>query len=278
MTALKIAISVNHAAHQKEHAGAMKSGVEAHGHRAVFTEADTVVDDAAVHVTWSVKRPRIFDWARRTGRHVLVMERGHIPDRFAYTSCGWDGLARRGRYYDGADGGARWRARHGDLMKPWALGRAPLALVIGQVRGDAALYGVDFDRWQQEVCDQLLTLGWDVAYRPHPLMRRHNRETCPVGAGMTLGGLEDDLARAGLVVTFNSTAGVEAVLAGVPTVVMDEGGMAWDVALHAIPGPDEQIMAEPDRESWAHRLAWAQWSLDEIASGAAWAGLATVMA
>lgn len=284
-----IAISVNHAEHQKQHAGAMKAGVERHGHRSVFTDADTVVPDADVHVTWSVKQPRIFAHSREAGKHVLVMERAHVPDRFAYTSCGWDGLANRGRYFDGRDGGARWRERYGHLMQPWGPGSGSgaggrFALVIGQVRGDAALYGVDFDQWQQDVTDRLLALGWDVAYRPHPLMRRHNQEKCPIGAGMTVGSLEDDLKRAGLVVSFNSTTGVEAVLAGVPTVVMDEGGMAFDVALHRLPAPEE-VFDEPDpasgygasRESWAHRLAWAQWSLDEIASGETWAALEMVM-
>ena len=31
--------------------------------------------------------------------------------------------------------------------------------------------------------------------------------------------------------------------------------------------------ANPDREAWAHALAWKQWSLDEIASGDALVGI-----
>ena len=88
------------------------------------------------------------------------------------------------------------------------------------------------------------------------------------------GSLADCLADARWVVTFNSNSGVDAVLAGVPTVAVDQGAMAW-----AVTGRDPTVQPPtPDRSTWAAELAWCQWTLDEIKKGVAWdhlrAGLA----
>jgi len=77
--------------------------------------------------------------------------------------------------------------------------------------------------------------------------------------------IEKDLEAARYAVTFNSNSGVDAALAGVPVVAMDEGSMAWQVAGHRI---GEIVF--PDREKWAHDLAFAQWDVEEITSGEAW--------
>jgi hypothetical protein len=66
-------------------------------------------------------------------------------------------------------------------------------------------------------------------------------------------------------VTFNSNSAVDAVLAGVPAYVEDEGGMAFDVASHTV-----GEIHRPDRAQWAHDLAYCQWTVDEMASGATW--------
>ena len=78
--------------------------------------------------------------------------------------------------------------------------------------------------------------------RPHP--------------GKLLGKpLEDDLAGAGKVVTWGSGAAVKALLMGIPV----ESHMPRWVA--------EQDNTEAGRLAMFRRLAWAQWTIDEIASG-----------
>lgn len=72
----------------------------------------------------------------------------------------------------------------------------------------------------------------------------------------------DDYRRA---VTLNSSVAVSTVLAGIPTVTMDEGAMAWDVTSH-----DPGVIVTPDRTEWLHWLAWTQWSYDEIREGVPW--------
>lgn len=83
--------------------------------------------------------------------------------------------------------------------------------------------------------------------------------------------LAADLADCWCVVTWASNAAVEAILAGIPAIVLGESAaapMAGD-------GLD-QIDAPPTpagREEWAAGLAASQWTLEEIATGKAWADL-----
>lgn len=275
-----IAIAINHAAHQREHGEAFRQGFERHGLKAVFVQGDTVLEDADFHVTWSIKRPQIFAWATRTGKHVLVAERGHVGDRMNWTSVGWDGLGNRGRYAQVNDGGERWNKHWQHLLQPWKVRGYPdqSALVLGQVSGDASLYQLKegFQAWAQHQTNVLLKYGYRVRYRPHPLTRRQGIAWHPDHAALSVHErLVDDLAEATLAVSFNSTSGVEAVLAGVQTVVMDEGGMAWPISPHTVDG----LMGEEwcDRTPWAHRLAWTQFALDEIRSGFAWDCVSQVM-
>lgn len=269
-----IAISINHAMHQKEHGEAVRQGFAKHGLQSVFVQGDTVLEDADFHVTWSIKRPRIFDWSHRHNKHVLVMERGHVGDRMNWTSVGWDGLGYRACYALAQDGGERWQKHWQHLVEPWTT-RHNTALVLGQCAGDASLYGLKegFEAWATQQCHTLKQQGYAVRYRPHPLMKRQGSTFCPPIAHPSPNErLWDDLQWAGLAVSYNSTAGVEAVLAGVPTITLDEGAMAWPVSGHTL-----FDRVQPNREAWCHRLAWTQFTLEELRSGFAWECVSQVM-
>jgi hypothetical protein len=103
-----------------------------------------------------------------------------------------------------------------------------------------------------------------VKFRPHPKAIEKGFRHAPIGTQPCAGTLGDALDRAAVAVTWNSNAGVDAVLAGVPLVTMDDGSMAREVSSHRI-----GALARPDRTAWAHRLAWKQWTIAEIMSGAA---------
>jgi hypothetical protein len=247
-----IIVHAGHHEHQQVAAKHMVAGLERHGLTVRWNEHRP----CDVAIVWGGKqRERVVGEAG----HVLVMERGHVGDRMAMTSCGWDGLGRRGHYPRATDGGARWRARYHALMAPWTE-RVGYVLVIGQVDGDAALGGLDVARWRVEIEQALVARGHVPKFRPHPVMARPRRS------------LAEDLSGAELCVTYNSTTGVEAVLAGVPTVTLDPGAMAWPVTVHELEAPP----LRPDRTAWAADLAWTQWTLEEIANGDAWAALEPV--
>jgi hypothetical protein len=194
------------------------------------------------------------------------MERAHLPPRMEWTSCGLGGLGNRGAYAKVEDGGARWREHFVHLEKPWS-DRDGYTLICGQVAGDAAIWGCDFRKWAQAAADAAAGQGRDVVYRPHPFAYKHQHDRWhPKGSRFSAAPLIEDLAGACQVVTYNSTAGVETVLAGVPTVATDQGAMAWPMCTHAV----SDALERPDRTQWTHRLAWTGFLPDEIESGFMW--------
>lgn len=199
-----------------------------------------------------------------SGHPVIVMERGYVGDRFAYTSLGWNGLngyARFPEYPD--DGGARF-LEHGGRILPWRES-GDYVLILGQVRGDMSLRGRDLTGWYAEQAALAARrYGLPVYFRPHPLGREKGFASVPGVRELPECSLADALAGARLAIAYNSNACLDAVLAGVPCYAGDRGTMAWRLCMRRV---DE--LAYPDREEVAHQIAWCQWSLEEIASGRA---------
>lgn len=257
---MKVAIYMRGSTHQSEHAQALEQGLRAIGIQPHIGSPDY----ADVVACWGW---RVGKRLSEAGATVLVLERGYLGDRFRWTSIGWDGLNGRA-YFPPApdDGGARFVEYFGNLVKPWRSG-GEYSLLIGQVPGDAALGGLDLRSWYAEQA-QALRARFDlpVVFRPHPLANKRGGPPQRVsGTQLHEGALADALERAAVVVTFNSNTAVESVLAGVPTIACDRGSMAWPMCSHSI--ADELV--QPDRARWCAELAWKQWTLAEIANGAA---------
>lgn len=142
----------------------------------------------------------------------------------------------------------------------------PIATIMGQVFGDAATRDVDLAAWQAEIARVLKAQGYEVHFRPHPVDVRKERVKVPPGAILrpTCEPIDTALAATDFAITFNSTSGVEAALAGIPVHAADEGSPAWPVASRDL------RPRRPDRGAWASRLAWAQWTIEEFRSGYAW--------
>jgi hypothetical protein len=272
---MRAIIHVNNAAHQREHAAWMRKGLERHGASVSFAPWNVVGWERRqppdLVVIWGWKQRIVINACQQRGIPVLVMERAHMPPRMQWTSCGLNGLGNRGSYARADDAGARWRKHFGHLERPW-VDHGGYALLCGQVLGDASLWGCDFRKWAQDRTDELRARGFNVLYRAHPLSLRSGDWWKPQHATLSRRQLADDLADAQLVVAYNSTVGVETVLAGVPTVTFDEGAMAWPVTTHNL----DEALIRPDRTQWAHALAWTSWRPEEIADGTVWEHLRTV--
>lgn len=211
-------------------------------------------------VCWGVKRqPEM-----HSGRRALVLERGYVGDRMnTWTSAGYDGLNGMADFFNDKKSAARWNKHHKAEMKPWREAKGDLVVIMGQVPTDASLRGLNFNAWLRETAERLQRAGHRVGFRPHP----NHRDTLHVrGVEQLTGTMEEALARAKWVVTYNSNSGVLAVLAGVPTVSCHRGSMAWEMTGH-----DPYLMPPtPDRTAWASRLAWTQWSMEELRNGDFW--------
>lgn len=268
---MKIFVVSNRNGSLNEHAVAMASGLERHGYEtAIVPKGSMPPEGSPFIVCWGWREGRRL---REAGYNVLVMERGYLGDRFQWTSLGWNGLNGRATWNAPADNGERFEKHFGRLLKPWKEDRSGYALLIGQVRGDAALTDVTIDHWYLEVAAALQRNGLKVKFRPHPEAVRRGIVGTALLNSRIGGTLEEALDGASCVVTYNSNTGVEAALAGVPVVAIDDGSMAWPVASHGI----DQPLVTPDRSDWCRRMAWRQWSLDEITSGVAWEHVSPVL-
>jgi hypothetical protein len=180
------------------------------------------------------------------GGDYLLVDRCSFGDTNQWVTLVRNGHGRRGehRVPDGAPAD-RWE-RYGVPVKPWQTGSR--RVLCGQTESWSP-HHLNLTNWYRQVKA--------THFRKHP--RGDNPTKLPEAR---------DWTDCGMAITLNSSVGVDAVLAGVPTVTMDQGAMAWDVAGHT---PNE--IRTPDREPWLHWLAWTQWTHDEINEGTPWAHL-----
>lgn len=251
-----VIIANERAEHQRTWGSAFAEGLKRHGWRVTTGRHHQPAD---LVVQWGIRRQDWIDATKHAGGEVVVLERGYVGDRFAWTSVSFGGglngrATFRGPFHDAS----RWNKHFAHLMQPWQSRDSGVALICGQVATDAAVAHVDINQFYQRAQVAYAALGIETLFRPHPLANRLRPQPSRP--------LAEDLARAAVAVTFNSNSGVEAVLAGVPTVAIDKGSMAWDVTGHELTLPPT-----PDRTAWAHALAWKQWQMDEIADGTCWA-------
>lgn len=183
----------------------------------------------------------------RDGREFLLVDRCSFGDTDNFVSLVWNGHGRRGDHKTPSTVDAsRWEAM-GMELRPWCQGGSRVVL-CGQVETYSP-HWPSVDAWYSDVRA--------THFRKHPASV--NTTKLPDAADFT------DTKAA---VTLNSSVGCWCVINGIPTITMDQGAMAWDVTGHSL-----DDIRTPEREPWAHRLAWTQWSDDEIRKGTPWASL-----
>lgn len=192
-----------------------------------------------------------FRAVERDGPYLLV-DRASFGDTHRWATLVRDGHGRRGdhRVPPGAPA-HRWEWAEdaaGVTVEPWRTGSR--RVLCGQTETWSP-------HWQRLEDWYAAVFEYATHFRAHP-------------SGSNPTGMESckSWADVGLAITLNSSIAVQAVLAGVPAVTMDEAAMAWDVTSHV---PCETV--RPPRAAWLHWLAWTQWHIDELAEGKPWAHL-----
>lgn len=259
----------SNAEHHRLYLGAAKKGFARHG--ITVQESDLVTDiDCDLACIWGHNRSKqhIIQRQRQRRKDYLVFERGYIGDREHWTSIGFNGLNGRADFQVDHMPGDRWEKHFGDgWLKPWKKSGAYI-LLIGQVKNDASVMHTDHVLWLKNMVHLCRATYPEVKmrFRPHPVDVKRGNDYTIEGTEKSTRPLEKDLAGACCVVTYNSNTGVNAILAGVPTVAVDPGSMVYHIAAHNITEPPMR----PNRQQWAHNMAYCQWSLDKIKNGDAW--------
>lgn len=239
-------------AHQVRFVGAFGDGLKEWGVKvSTWQENPTTADFI---VTWGDRRPPGCDLP------ALMLENGYINGdhgayearRAAHISTSWG--AMHGLADASPDRPAdRWDALAIELA-PWCERDGPV-LVCRQLQNDQA--SPSAAQWRDLMRDVTFSFARFVV-RPHP-RDAPNQQT-----------LTAALANASACVTWSSTAAVEAVIAGVPTVVYSIGSIAWPVTSHLC----RERRFVGDRLQWAYNLAYRQWTYDEIRRGECWQHIA----
>ncbi|MCH7573612.1 MAG: hypothetical protein IIA59_00645 [Candidatus Marinimicrobia bacterium] len=266
--------------HHREYGEAFAAGLKMHGikEKDIVIEADFVTRRCDVAVFWGF-HPRTADIRARQqaeGNRYLVMERAVLGPQMEMVQLGWDGQGALANFCNGASPPDR-AEKYASLLKPQRRAKKQdYVLVIGQMPGDNSLSGMDIDQWRRDVVAQLSEItDRRIVYRPHPNDPRI--ALGEVGVSYLGGDLEPALAGAAVVVTYNSGTGVDAVLAGVPVITLDERSHAWPVAGHDLQAVADLAALKFDRKQWLNDLAYTQWSKAEIISGAAWEHLRQIL-
>ena len=243
-------------------AGAFAAGLQVIGHRPIWRSASDygpgqVESFGAVVITGMRGKGRVIrDDYERAGVPVIVIDYGYLARvggvatwETGHWQVGVGGLNRPPSFECPSD---RFD-RLGITVKPKGKGKRPL--VLGQHVGDPA-HGYTADAmqaWAQGLCDSL-----GARWRPHP-----DSPGVDVVAERADGPLARVLADTSVVHTLCSTGGLEAILAGVPAIAEMPERACWG----SLSGP--KLPSKAARKALCARLAYGQWTLDEMRSGEA---------
>lgn len=263
---------------ERELAAAFISGLGWHGDAGVVRALDGGPQvargfDAVAMV--GVKSADLFAANRAAGIHTIMLDKGYLRDRIEGT--------RKWKYWRvavNAHHPTRYlmttRRPHDRLARlrlevaPWRT-KGDHILIAGSSAKYHAFYGLpEPTGYAKALVAEIRKLtDRPLIYRPKPSWK----EATEI-AGTTYSPpkqrLEEVLAGARAVVTHGSNACFEAVLAGVPCVVLGEA-VAMPISsttLGAIEKPRKATKNQ--RLQWLANLAYQQWTLDEFGSGAAW--------
>lgn len=258
-------------------ADAFLLGASAHGHETVALPLgdESEVGDYEVAVMVGVKSRERFRAHRRAGRHVIYLDKGysrhklhgarvwefwrvaidaHQPTaRLTGTDCPTDRMESAGWR------AAKWRSQGRHI------------LFAGSSEKYSAFYGLPHPtRYARSVVGDIRAVtDRPVTYRPKPSWRA----AAPIrkaAFSKTPETLSEAMQGAHALVTHGSNACFEAVLAGIPCVVLGEA-VALPISSSSLADIENPRMASPDeRAQWLANLAYWQWTESEFASGEAW--------
>lgn len=150
-------------------------------------------------------------------------------------------------------------------IKPWRTGGKEI-VIAGCSPKSAFEHGFAYMQWEKRVIRELLPLGKRLMYRPKPT----DKAASPIpGVGYDKRPIEEAVGSAWAWVTHHSNSAVDALVAGVPVHCVTGAAAVMSTPLEQIGNPPLQ----DGREQFLADVAWLQWTLDEMRSGACWAHL-----
>jgi hypothetical protein len=204
----------------------------------------------------------LLTWNRSGARHQIAQSFEKVGAAVIVAENGWIGRTRTGGkfyalclgHHNGAGawpdtGTDRWPLLNVDLA-PWRESGKHVVVLCSRGIGEA---GIAQPRdWPLRIVEDLKRVtSRNIRVRKHP--------------GDSNASLADDLAGAHAVVTWASGAGIKAIAAGIPAFYGLKGWIGAAAAKRGVEEIENPFLG--DRLPMFRRLAQAQWTADEIATG-----------
>lgn len=272
---MKVAFLASDKAREQRLADAFLMGARRHGHQTrIYDLRDkTTLVAADVVCMCGVKSRELYQLYRNADVAVVYLDKGYARQRrpdgkgWEYWRFSVNAHQPTRRLAALAMPDDRWKAL-GLERKPWRTSGVHVVFA-----GSSQKYH-DFHAmrgatdYARRIVRQIVTSGRPVIYRPKPSWD----EAVPVPYSTMPEGqsLSEALDGAWALVTHGSSACFEAVLEGVPCVILG------DAIARPISSTDIADLAAPRRArprevaQWLANLAYFQWTLEEMAKGAAW--------
>lgn len=198
--------------------------------------------DGDILVQWGFKPTSTLITCIVQRKPFVILDLGYFdPNRYAEFSVsinGFHGLSMQPDFV------SRLAARPHPRLQAWRE-ESENIVIIGQVDGDQSLRQVDVaPLMHRAALDAHNKFRKAVIKRPHPKMINPWEPA--------LAPLEDTFDSTHLYVTYNSSAAVQTVIAGIPTVAIHPASPAAAVTI-----PHIGRVRTPGRETWIHRLSWS---------------------
>lgn len=252
---------------------ALEKGLRADGHAVVqrsasdYTKGETEAFDLVAVSSLRGKNQLILSDYRAKGVEVLVLDFGylrrtnHASDPSGYFQVSRNGLSQVPSFACPSD---RFDSL-GFEVPATARTDGEYVLILGQVPGDAShgMNQAQLEAWYAALVDRVRADKGraEIVFRPHPLAPEVE---CPIADRRSSATLAEDLDGADIVLAHSSTALFEALLAG--RAIAAQSGPCEPIGnFESGPAP---LVGDPLR-AFLSRVAYGQWTLDEIASGEA---------
>jgi len=240
--------------------------------------------NADVAVIWSVLwqgrmqgYKKIWDEYRNAGKPVIVMEVGGLLRNISF-KIGINGINRDADFANQTFDDQRWPLFKHEL-RPWNP-TGDLIVICGQHDASEQWKGLPrMSTWiEQQITEIRKYTTRPILVRPHPRNTisftenkfKNVKVRLPKRDFMTYDDTDfkATLERTWAVVNHSSNPAMEAIIKGIP-VFVSESSLCHDVG--NIKLADINTPAMPNRLTWANKLAYTEWFVDEIEQGLPWA-------
>lgn len=275
---MKIVFWTSDKPHERLLADAFARGVRVHGDEIVVRPLlpEVAVEDCDVACMVGVKSSELFHEHWRRKIHTVYLDKG-------YTRHAAPGPVKVWEYWRVAvdahqptemlkrmkHGSDRWD-KLGLSWKPWR--KSGKQIVIA---GSSQKYHTFYNMrqptayWQKTIGVIRDFSAREIVYRPKPSWK----EAVPIEGtrySQRPRDIEQELEGAHCLITHGSNACFEAVLAGVPCVILGDA-VAKSISSNDLSEIESlKLASEEDRQQWFNNLAYCQWKMSEFASGETW--------